>query len=398
MRNLSLTTIFSAFLLAPAYAVNVERTDANFNLDFVEGSRVDFSLSAEVNYTDNFLYSQEDKQSTLGYSINPSAFLQAHNDNHLFQVVTDVTRNQYVDFEEDNHTDTVILGKYFYKLAPDHRLFISGSLDNLYQFRGQGLSKGNAQSVDTGDKRQDTMVNLGYQFGRVESVSRFNLLVGAENSEYKTRRSSTYLYDFNRGFIQAELDYLIGAKTYLSSVLTVSDYDYENSDSLSRTETTALAGINWEVTTASKLKLLVGSQQIGFDSYDSNNNKFSWLASYHWRPNDFMSFTLSSSRKTEDDAEAVTDFKITDFYQANFNYLMNDYLRIIVNVANKHSDVIFNQQERDESELYSNVTLNYKYSNWLSASFAVSYTENDSEVALFSYDRQLMSLGVDILF
>lgn len=399
MRKLSLYSLISFLLLSPiAKAVEVERSDSNFNLEFIEGSRLDLSLTSEVFYIDNFLYSEKNKQSTSGYSINPKAFLQAHNEQHLVQFLANVDYIGYENFEDDSHTNSTLLAKYFFKLAPDHRLFVSTSFDDTFVHRGKGLTQGIAQAVDKGDEKQESLFNIGYQYGRVESVSQFNLSAGIENSEYQTRREVTEFYDFQRSFVQAELNYLIGTKTYFSSDVLYADYEYENAPYLDRNESLLLAGVKWDYSEASRFELLIGIQRIDFSNTDDSEDKFSWRASYHWQPNEVFSLKILSSRKTEDEAELDSYLKISDFYQLTVNYLMTDYLGFSLQVLGKDSELSIADALREDFEFSTLMGINYQYNDDIRANFSLSFNEKDSDINQFSYEQQLLSVGVDIRF
>ncbi|NMP33336.1 hypothetical protein HII17_17435 [Thalassotalea sp. M1531] len=398
MRKFFLSPILIAFVATSSNAVSIEKQASNFDIEFVEGNQLILNANASVATIDNFLYEQSGGDSTTEISLNPSVFLQAHNETHLGQFFGEVINRQYGDFDEDDHTDKSVLAKYFYKLASDHRAFVSLSFDEIYEFRGRGLTKGIASSVDKGDTVESTLINAGYQYGRVDSVSRLNALLGQKQIEYSTRKSLTQLYKNTRDFVLIDLDYLVGAKTYLSFSAEYNQYEYENNSALDKDVIYAIGGIKWKPSAASELDILIGTEQIKFNSNQSDESKFKWRLNYNWMPFDYFNFSISSGRATDTKAELGSDFKVSDSYTASANYKINEFFSYKISASLIASEISLEEQIRNEDSLRFLTGLQFRYSEKFNAYIDFSYNELESDVVQFEFDRSQITVGCNISF
>jgi len=381
-------------------ATKIERMDSNFDIEFIEGSQLSFDVKANLSTVDNFLYENNEskKESTKAFSIKPSAFLQAHNENHLIQTFIDIESNKYDRFEQDDHTTKTVLAKYFYKLAPVHRAFISVSLDDYYEFRGQGLTKGIASTVDKGDTVVNTLVNAGYQYGRVDTVSRLNILIGKSKLEYKTREDITNIYDYEKDFALLDIDYAIAPKTELALSMEINDYTYPANPVFNNEVSYVLAGINWRPSTASELKLLFGQEQLSFESHYSDESSFKWRVNYNWFPLDYITVSFNSGRAIHTRAELGSDFYVVDNFSAIMNYRINEYFTFRLHSSYSKNRVTFEDIKRNETKVASSTGIDFKYSEKLAFNVDINYNEITSDNQLYDFDRVSLLVGTTLKF
>ncbi|REL34096.1 outer membrane beta-barrel protein [Thalassotalea euphylliae] len=380
----------------PAFAESVKRTDSNFNFPFVEGNQLDIELGLETDHIDNFLNQKQDKQSTTAYALSAHGFAQFHDDDHLLQSYANIDTKFFDNFEEDDHTDVTLLGKYFYRLMPAHRLLISSSFDKRYEYRGTGLSRGIANTFSKGDTKENTLVNLGYQIGNLNSVSRFNAIIGSEQSEYSTRRAVTNIYDYQRLFTQLDLDYLITGKSYLAFDLGFNDFAYDNNRASDRTEARALVGAKWSPNQASSLAILLGYQAVDFESLDRKEQDFAWQGSYDWRPTERFRLSLITARKSEVENEQESEAKITDTYQASLTYLFNERWQFNTLVQFERKDTLLRNASRLDKELQLSSSVSYQLNSSFTIVGRYQYIESNSDFSPFDYERQ--QLGVSLSY
>ena len=395
MKYISLIVgLMSPFL---TYATNVDRQRSNFDIEFVEGSRAELEAQASIAHNDNFFLSESSKESTTVYSLSSDVLLQAHNEQHLGQLVASGDYVRYEKFSEDDHTDVAVLGKYFYKLASDHRLFISGSYETLYELRGDGITQGNPALTDKGNERELTLVNAGYQYGRVDSVSKLNFVIGQSSHEYTTNRAITSVRDFERDFVNFDIDYLLSAKTYISAVIEYEEIDYQNDNSLSRDVTSALTGIKWQASDITGISLLMGYEDITFEDplFESSNN-FIWRANLDWQPLESLMFNFTTSRRTQESNTLVTSYRTSDLYNVSVNFNVNDFSRIAVKAGLDNAELTQQPLVRQDDELSLALEYHYKYSERLSFALMSMYRDKDSTFNEFDYDNTNVSFTVKV--
>ncbi|MFD2167263.1 outer membrane beta-barrel protein [Thalassotalea euphylliae] len=378
--------------------IELIRNYSNFDLKFFEGNMFIAEVDTSVEHIDNFEFSPDDKESTIAYSLNPKAFVQVHQDNHLFQSFIDIKRNQFADFSDDDHNEYHVLGKYFYRLGGEHRLLASFTFDESYEYRGSGLSKGLADVVDTGNTIQETLVNVGYQRGRPGGVSHINLLLGANKLEYQTNAEITDRFNFDTVFAIGDFDYLYTGKTYFTSTFTYYDFTYDNASDLERTELGFMVGAKWEASLASKFEALVGYQEIELTESKLKLDQTKWRFIYTWEPSEQIRLSISSKRQTENNSEVASDFAIADLHLLLFNYEFTEFTAFDFITKIETTDVQFNGTSREEEELAITTRFSYWWHPRVTFNVSYGYEENDSDFEAFSYEQNRFSVGATFRF
>ena len=398
MRYLPLLSLASLLTTFSSFAEYVQRNDSNFELRFVEGNQLAVKSILSAGYIDNFLYQRDDALSTAEYALNTSGFAQIHNDDHLFQAYGEVTRREFEKFKEDDHTELTLLGKYFYRLNQDQRLFVSTGFDRFYEYRGTGLSRGAASTLIKGDKKENTLINAGYQLGSLDTVSRLNFTFGLEQSEYTTRRQVTKIYDYDRAFVQLDVDYLVSGKSYLALDVSFSELTYDFNENLERSDGRALIGAKWSPTKASGVAFLVGYQLVDFTNIDRDEKDIAWRVSYDWSPSDFVSIKLLSARATENQTEVESNVRISDLYQANLIYRFNDRWQLSGAVVHSESDVLLSEGARSDTEWQLSALLTYQFNSSFALLGRYQYTESDSDFLPLNFDRKELTISAEYQF
>lgn len=386
------------FLSTPNYAATIDRSKSNVEIAFAEGNKADLEVTTGVSYTSNFLYSDHDEASDSGYFLKADAFLQTHSDTQLLQVYGKAIRNQFDDYSDDSHTTVTALGKYYFKLSSEQRLFASATYDELFEYRGTGLSLGSGDELSEGDERVDMLFNAGYQYGRTDSVSRFNLTAGVFDSEYRTREALTKAFNYERSFVASNLDYLAAGATYITLEVDFSDFTFDNSPDFDRNELLILAGIRNELSEASSVILLLGTQKVSYDLGGADKNEFAWKTSYSWRPTDFLNISFASERKTNETPEVQNDLRVDERFGITARYLFSDSLAFTAKADIIKADIESNGSGREDDLVVYDLSLNYSINDRVGVYAEIVHRDRDSQLDDFSYQRIDSTFGISVKF
>ncbi|WP_448213271.1 outer membrane beta-barrel protein [Colwellia sp. MEBiC06753] len=383
--------------VANSYATGYQRSDSNFNFPFVEGDQFIGNVKLNGLMIDNFLFSEDTQQSTTGYQVEPSLFIQSFSDHQLLQIYADANYKTYAKFSDDQHTDITALGKYFIKTIDQQRAFFSASFNKNYEFRGTGLSQGIANTLAKGDTRETALFNLGYQIGRPESVSRLNALIGAEQVSYSTRKLITSAYEYDRIFAAIDFNYLLSGKTYLATDFVYGQFNYKANEAFNRLHGHGLIGVKWQPSVLSELKLLLGYQAVSFDENNYRQSSFSWLGQYLWQPSELFTLSLKSARSTDDTSELNTAVKITDNYGVDIKYQLTDTVNLGLNASYRDSLVVLAEGESKDKRTIFNAKVNYKITDTVLINGEYLYTDKEANLTTLNYNRQIFSVGLELI-
>ena len=261
-----------------------------------------------------------------------------------------------------------------------------------------GLSRGAASTLIKGDEKENSLINAGYQLGSLDTVSRLNFTFGLEQSEYTTRRQVTKVYDYDRAFVQLDVDYLVSGKSYLALDISFSDLTYDFNENLERADGRALIGAKWSPTKASGVALLVGYQLVDFTNIDRDEKDIAWRVSYDWSPSDFVSIKLLSARATENQTEVESNVRISDLYQANLIYRFNDRWQLSGAVVHSESDVLLSEGARSDTEWQFSALLTYQFNSSFALLGRYQYTESDSDFLPLNFDRKELTISAEYQF
>lgn len=387
--------IAAGFISFTSFANTLTQTEKNFEFNFNEGNTFDISVNAELGYVDNFLFTSKNEDDTGYAKLSPRSFLQVHDDRHLLQFSASAESYSFDKFDEDNHSIFDFKGKYFYKLAKLHTLFGSAFLSDHFEYRGTGVSKGQATLFDSGNEYDDSLVNIGYRFGSFDSISKASLLVGTTEREYQTNKAITKVLDTRSEFAHLSFDYLISTKTYISMAVEYEDIEYKFANEQSRSQAAFLAGIKWESSALSYLTLLLGYETLDFEENAlADSDIFKWRASYDWQPIDRINIKFSSGRATDKSNTIESNYVVKDNYSLAGSYKLSTLTRLTVDL--NYIDETINFVETTVSEKYISLRshIDYKMNDWMMLYIKGMVENKSSDLSLNKYDKNSFSLGV----
>lgn len=354
------------------------------------------SINGEAGYTDNFLFSADEKKSTHFYTLTPQLYLSTQAQQSLFELTGQATSVMYSRFEQDDHTNYALSPKYQYKFSQNKKLYFDGKYNNRYEQRGQGLSIGDATSIKEGDDKTTLSADIGYQYGSENSLARWLVQAGYVDSAYQSRRSTTKVLDQKILSVMSRFDYLLSGKTYLALELQHNQVNFAHNKQLDKDKLVALAGVKWATTEISELQFLVGFQKIDFDhELFEDDSTFKWRLDYLWKPTVNTEFHIRSEKLFEEPNRLSESYNLVNRHQLSSTWKMTDYFHINALFGLTNQKVIYRTSQESEDYLTTRLQLNYLRNQRLK--FHLRYEINDLNASnnLIDYQRNSISLGVN---
>ena len=359
--------------------------------------KLDFKLSADAGYIDNFLYQTRNEQSTAFYNLSSALDLEIKNNQSAFNIDGTIDSFIFQDFDDDNHTDFTLKPTYQYKFAQNQRLYMSGLWQNQYAYRGTGLSLGEANALTEGDKKAIKGAGVGFEYGNDDSQGKLNVEVNYNESEFTTRRALTNQLDSEVTHIKSSFDYLLSGKTYLAFDVGYQMVDFPNATISNRDSLTGLVGVKWQTTVISELSFLFGYQNLKFENNSvADDDAFKWRFDYTWRPSDFTTVHAVSNRKFDESNRLTNSYRLAEIYQVDIAHAFTDSFNIFVAVSLNRDQFITPGSQQDENYLSSKVVLNYQRSERVNYHLRYQHKALDANYADIDYQYNSLTLGMTI--
>jgi hypothetical protein len=367
--------------------------------DFVleSGNKFTAKLSSEYGQISNFLHQNKDEESTRYIKIEPSVFIQTQFSRHLLQLEANISHYQFSDFGEDDHSNLSFKPKYLFKLDHNKTLFADFKLQEEYEYRGTGLSLGNATSLTTGDDKKRVAANIGYLYGQIDSVAKLKLSIGQEDFRYTTRRIQNRALDRVDHKATASIDYLLSGKTYFAVDLAYIQSDFQRDKPLNKDEYALLVGMKWQSTAITQLQALVGYQTLSFeDQRLDSDNSFKWRFDMNWQPTFFSNININTQRNYETANRIAERYRVVDSTNLNVTHQFTDYFQTSVAIGYKQEEIIYLDQTDNEDYLYSALKFNYQRNDWLTLFAGFTFTDLETSDDNLNNQRNSLSLGFSV--
>jgi hypothetical protein len=392
-RLLVISLIYLGGVLLTSFTLKAE---SDFVLE--SGNKFTAKLLSEYGQKSNFLsQNSKNEQETNYIKIEPSFFIQTQLSRHLMQLEANVSHYQFSEFSEDDHNNLFFKPIYFYKLDHNKTLFADLSLQEKYEYRGTGLSLGDANSLTTGDDKKTVAANIGYLYGQIDSVAKLKLSFGQKDFRYKTRRAQSRTLDRVDNVAMASFDYLLSGKTYFAVDLAYTQSDYQHNAPLNKDEYALLVGMKWQSTAITQLQALIGYQTLTFEEkLFASDNGFKWRVDINWQPTLFMKMNMNTQRNYEAANRIADSYRVVNSTNLQLTNQFSDSFQTSVAIGYRQEEIFYIDKTDDEDYLYSEIQLNYKRNDWLTVSLGFIFTELEASEERLNNQGNSISLGFSV--
>lgn len=378
---------------------SVKLTDKIVDFKDKGENALSLEVTSNIGYIDNFLYQDKDTSDTFFLSLNPSAYIGIQSDAQFLQIYTNINYFQFSEFEEDDHSNTQFAGKYQIKLSDKSRVYMSGGYQETFEYRGSGLTQGEAEIINTGDEFKNSFVNVGFKFGQLDSVAKLESILGQKKERYLTRRDETRELDYEENFFITNFDYVLSGKTYIATTFEYIDVEYDYSSELSREEYTGLVGLKWGATDISTFSVLVGYQHLTFeDALFEDDDSLRWRVDLNWSPLERLKIKIASARDTQASNQLEDSYRIVDSFSISTNYEVSERLKLTIAPRYSKDKSIYVSNSLTDNYLSLDFSVDYKFNDWFTVKGNYGFEDKDSDELGYDYERNLFSVSFNVNF
>jgi len=261
------------------------------------------TLGLSIGYDDNITRASIDQQSSFFYMISPAIRVELPTDRSILAVTAAMDIVRYSDSETDDREPWYVRGDWAWDPSPRQDVNLFTQYQQGVDERGTGRRQGDVGLVPVEPDEWKRWDYGGmWRYGAVGSRGKLDLRAGASNLDYTNNPDGTYLLERDWYFYGGTFYWRVAPKTSLVADLLYTDINYvaDESDNDS-TETSWMLGVSWDASARTSGTIRYGDQEKDFDDPDVRDyNGPTWMASVDWRPRTYSTFTLTTTRNTQE--------------------------------------------------------------------------------------------------
>jgi polysaccharide biosynthesis protein VpsM len=381
---LAMAGLCSAQYIRPAY--QFPRTESGGVEMGDSGVFVTPSAGLALGHDDNlFLSSTNEKDSVLEI-FSPGLRLDAHRPGLVFKSDYLGQFGRYTSSRADDYQDQTWLNSVDWAL--NQRTFFRVGYDYLRGHDARGST--DRPNSDSPDFYRLSVPRFMFAYGAPGAQGRAEIYYSDAHKDYLNHNDTTAVSDRDTTEAGAAFYWRVGPKTYALVEARDTKIDYDIQNPLSGHEQRYFIGVSWEATAATTGTVKIGELRKSFDGAGiPSHTSPSWEAQITWAPRTYSQFDFFSTRYTNE-STGLGDYILTSVSGVNWTHQWNSRLYTAVNL--KYQKDEYQGFDRTDNTKMVGLKLGYKFRPWLTLGAEYAYTNRDSNLDLYDYNKNLYLL------
>ncbi len=366
----------------------------------VGGGKLIPQLSVGLKSDDNIFSQAFAEESDVILNVKPSVqWLQEKNASSVALTYTG-DYAVYRDSDDDNYDDHTFSVDGHFSPTDMFRADVGASYGFLHENRGEGASEGVVGLFrDEPDEYEIANLNGRIDLGRESAMFGAAVIAYVNDIEYQNNRVETQFRDRDEAYIAGRVyGKLSGGKTQFFLEVSEEDFEYDTTPlvggPLDSTEWGWAIGAEWEATAKTTGSIKIGEIEKEFDFSPKGDDTVTvWDLDLTWSPRTYSSVFLSASN-TPNETNGTGTFIEQRDYSVTWMHGWSELLTSTISVA-IGDDEFFNSAREDERDNYS-IGLTYSMKRWMTLGATISRSERDSNLNRFDFERNIVSVNVDM--
>lgn len=362
-----------------------------------------FNTGLSATYSDNVL-NNLNQESDVILSLTPQASFLSLIGKHKFAVSYKGVLAQYSDNSSLNYNE--------------HRLAMGAILDHSQKFNSEfklgfdkiieepGTTNAETNSLVDFIKFNNKRADAKFYYGKKNSIGQIMLGYRYIDREYDNVNQA--FRDFSLHDFSATFFYRLAPRTRLLVALSSGDFNYGDlqlNNGLVFNQSSELklylAGIEWEASAKTK-----GTFRIGYQNKDFNDTRLNDISglSYNldltWKPNTYTQIQATAARQTSESAQLNQGGFLSQSYSVSIIHKLLARTSLNAKLAIDDDDIVFSASNSNRNDKRNVVELGIKHSlkKWLNVELQYKYQEKSSNIELFNFDANNISLTFETVF
>lgn len=379
-KKLHISLLALAVTAASSSALAVEA----MSIKLADGLEFTPTLKVSESYDDNFREVENDEESSWITTIAPTFTLGAEGRKSAYKLSYSAVSDTFHSSKKDNNTDHHLTADAGFEFNDRNRLKLNAGYHDVEETAGLD------QKVEN-DMFNTKNVGGVYTFGAQSARAQIDL--GANYEELRYTNTGRLNADKERDTtaLKSTFYYRVAPKTKVLLEGRHTDYDYVTNDRLNSENIGLLAGVTWEATAKTTGTAKFGREKKDFDdSSISEKSTGMWEVGATWEPRTYSRFSLNTRRGFDEGDSGASTIKT----QSTTLSWEHDWAeRLSSNVSYTRMDQEYQDTNREDQIDTFGIGLTYEMRRWLDIGIGYKYSENDSDAANESYERNIYALS-----
>ena len=388
----TLSLVAAAVLASPAWALEP------IGYKTAEGLLITPKLQISERWDDNFRSLETNAESSFVTAIAPSINFNAKGKKSEFNLDFTAVQDIFHSSHGDDNLDRGAAATLALTFDRRNRLKLNAGFQHTEETSSlvQKFENDVSEQVDAGllygygAETARGQIELGASTSRLGYANGLVLPGGAILNADRERDADQ---------LKAILYAALAPKTKLLAEVRQTEFSYVTNTTLDSTNLALLAGLKWDATAQTQGSIKVGTETKEFKKAgvaEADNSM--WEVSVTWSPLSYSTFTLNSSSKLDEgnNGARVVESQSTALDWSH-QWLKRLSSKVGVSVASQDyigAPVVPGGADRADELLSANLGVTYNMRRWLDLGLGYNFSENDSNAAARSFERNVVSLTV----
>ncbi|WP_084144301.1 outer membrane beta-barrel protein [Ferrimonas kyonanensis] len=390
-----------SMLIAGASCVSLSAAANDYqpaNVEMGKGWKFTPQLSAGIGYDDNTAYSSGSGIDSWFWEVTPEFLVHAGNEVSGYKIGYLLTDGNYFDSSEDDYTDHRFKVDVNHQFTRRHRIDFNYTYFRDHEARGTGITEGRGESFDTVAEFNLHDASIIYGFGVPSATINADFELGFYDKDYTNLEAISQFRDYDSIRARTTLYWRLGAKSSLLLEWNGEDKGYDRNavgeTSRDSVDQQLLAGFKWDATSKTSGEVKIGYEDRNFD--DGSREDFSgvaWQAAIDWLPRTYSKFTFETGARAKD-PDTFGDYVEEQTYGVNWQHQWRQ--RFSTSARIRYVDDSYTGIDRDDERLEASVGATLVWRRWLSTELVYRYAEQDSNIQLVTYDKNVFLVSMRV--
>jgi len=341
-------------------------------------------LGTAFGYDSNLFLSHANEKDSYLWVLSPGMRVDARDPNKVVQLSYQNQIGRYSSSKDDNYVDNTARAQFDMALDPHN--FVRLGYDYILSHDPRGST--DRPIAGRPDRYRQTDPSVTYALGAPGARGRIEVYYSDPHRTYLNNRDTTAISDREMQEFGGAFYWRVMPRTYVMAEARETDIRYRlpglPSDG---DERRYYAGVTWEATAATTGTVKVG--QLKRDSRDPGVADFSgtsWEALVSWAPRSYSKFDFYSARQTNESTGLGT-FILTSLAGVTWTHEWTSYVTTAADLRYQKDD--YKGFDRNDKTSIVDLKAGYRFRRWLTIGAEYTYTNRNSSLEAFDYNKNL---------
>jgi len=391
MKAWQLSLIAATTASTSVYAVQPQGVHLGSGVTMLPGVEVGISNDSNI-----YLSASDETSSRLTF-IRPSLGLVADLGATQLNAYYQLENGAYSEDSDDNYLDQLFVLGADVEMTSKQALGLDLKVKSAHDPRGTGSTQGvDDVSIFDIDEFKELVLGADYTYGANTAFANATGYLESFSKTYSSNKDQTESLEHDKLKMGALLALRVTDTTRALVEVRNTTLSYSKDSTKDGSELKFLAGARWGLAAKTTGEVKLGLSDRQFDKNDNDaDSRFSWEANVTWSPRSYSIVNLVSSQESVETAGggshvATSTIGLGWMHQFSTRFSLN------VKLANVSEEYVNSSNNRDDSTISYGLGGVFSPNTMFDFKLGLEKTTRSSNVSTGDYDRQVITLGVEL--